>query len=114
MTAMNVIDADGHVEESVAMFERLESHFYARRPLALRFESDTVYGPNNAVWFLDGETYPKLVGKGAVRFVTPTLMEAAHQKPVSVPAQELTDVAARLCDLDDAGIDQQVVYPTLF
>jgi predicted TIM-barrel fold metal-dependent hydrolase len=111
---MTVIDADGHVEESPAMFNFLEKEYYARRPLALGFDRDTVYGPNNAVWFIDGKTYPKLVGKGGVRFVTPTIMESARRKPVSIPAQELTDVEARLRDLDRAGIDRQVVYPTLF
>lgn len=111
---MRVIDADGHVEESVAMFNRLEDGYYDRRPLALGFEQDTIFGPNNAIWLIDGKIYPKLVGKGGVRFSTPTLMETAKQKPVSIPAQELTDVQARLKDLDGAGIDQQVVFPTLF
>lgn len=37
---MRVIDADGHVEESAAMFERLEPEFYPRRPLALGFATD--------------------------------------------------------------------------
>ena len=32
---MTVVDADGHVEESVAMFGRLEKEYYDRRPLAL-------------------------------------------------------------------------------
>jgi aminocarboxymuconate-semialdehyde decarboxylase len=41
-------------------------------------------------------------------------MERARQKSAGIPAQELTDVEARLRDLDGAGIDQQVVYPTLF
>jgi len=111
---MTVIDADGHVEESKAMFSLLEEEFYARRPLALGFEEDTIYGPNNAVWFLDGRTYPKLVGKGGFRFVTPTIMEQAKRKSASIAAQELTDVKARLVDLDKSGIDKQVVYPTMF
>ena len=111
---MVVIDADGHVEESVAMFERLEDEYYPRRPLALGFSADTILGPNNAVWLIDGVAYPKLVGKGGVRFVTPTLMDAAKAKSSSIPAQELTDVPPRLADLDTFGIDQQVVFPTLF
>ncbi len=111
---MKVIDADGHVEESVAMFTRLEDEYVPRRPLALGFDRDTAYGSFNAVWLIDGEVYPKLLGKGAFIFVTPTLMEGAKAKAASIPAQELTDVPARLADLDQAGIDQQVVYPTLF
>ncbi len=111
---MTILDADGHVEESQAMFSFLEKECYGRRPLALGFDQDTVYGECNAVWLIDGKSYPKLTGKGGVRFVTPTLMERAKKKPFSIPAQELTDVKARLADLDRAGIDKQVVYPTLF
>lgn len=111
---MKVVDADGHVEESVAMFECIEPEYYGSRPLALGFEPGTVYGPNNAIWLIEGKAYPKLVGRGGVRFSTPTLMESAKQKPVAIPAQEMTDVPARLRDLDQGGIDYQVVFPTLF
>jgi len=111
---MGAIDADGHVEESVAMFDRIEPAYRDRRPLALQFDLDTAYGRYNAIWLIDGEIYPKMVGKGGVTLGTPTLMERARMKPVSIPAQELTDVGARLGDLDAAGIDKQVVYPTLF
>jgi len=108
------IDADGHVEESTAMFSRLEEEYYPRRPLPLGFGQDTIYGPNNAVWYLDGRTYPKLVGQGGFRFATPTIMEQAKRKSASIPAQELTDVQGRLKDFDSAGIQKQVVYPTMF
>ena len=111
---MNVIDADGHIEESTAMFDLLEKEYYPHRPLPLGFGQDTVYGPNNAIWLLDGQTYPKFVGKGGFRFATPTIMEQAKRKAASIPAQELTDVDARLKDLDTAGIDKQVIYPTMF
>ena len=86
------IDADGHVEESTAMFSRLEEEYYPRRPLPLGFGQDTIYGPNNAVWYLDGRTYPKLVGQGGFRFATPTIMEQAKRKSASIPAQELTEL----------------------
>src|SRR5713226_3916790 len=111
---MSVIDADGHVEESTAMFEFLEREFYPRRPIPLSFDEDTVFGIENAVWLIDARAYPRVVGKGGVRFATPTLMKRAQLKPISIPAQELTDVEARLKDLDRMGIDRQVVYPTLF
>ncbi len=111
---MIVIDADGHVEESGAMFSFLDKEHYARRPLPLGFDEDTVYGIENAIWLIDGKAYPKVVGKGGVRFATPTLMKRAELKRVSIPAQELTDVGARLQDLDRMGIERQVVYPTLF
>ena len=108
---MTVVDADGHVEESVAMFGHMEKEYYDRRPLALGFGTDTILGINNAVWLIDGKAYPKLVGKGGVRFVTPTLMEAAKLKLASIPAQELRDVEARLADLDRAGINSGGALP---
>jgi predicted TIM-barrel fold metal-dependent hydrolase len=111
---MIVVDADGHVEESKATFSFLEKEYYERRPLALGFDRDTVYESHNAVWFIDGKVYPKLVGKGGFTFKTPTIMEGAKEKPFPIGAQEMTDVEARLEDLDRAGIDEQVVYPTLF
>lgn len=111
---MKVIDADGHVEESVAMFDCLEDEYFPRRPLALPFDQDTAYGANNAIWLIDGEAYPRMVGKGRIIFSTPTLMQSAKRKSAPIPAQELTDVEARLRDLDKQGIDRQVVYPTLF
>ena len=88
-----IIDADAHVEESEAMFDRLDKEFRPRRPLPVRFATDTVYGKYNAVWLIDGETYPKLMGKGGTIFRTPTIMEAASLKRESIGAQELTDVA---------------------
>jgi predicted TIM-barrel fold metal-dependent hydrolase len=111
---MIVFDADGHVEESQTTFSFLEKEYFERRPLALGFDSNTVYGSHNAIWFIDGEVYPKVLGKGGFTFKTPTLMEGAKEKPFSIGAQELTDVEARLKDLDRAEIDKQVVYPTLF
>jgi len=109
-----VVDADGHVEESEATFNHLEEEYYGRRPLAVGFPRDTVCGSHNAVWLIDGEIYPKLMGKGGFTFRTPTLMDAAKEKPFSIGAQEMTDVEARLRDLDRIGIEKQVVYPTLF
>ena len=39
-----IIDADAHVEESQAMFDRLDKEYYSRRPLPVRFDGDTVFG----------------------------------------------------------------------
>lgn len=109
-----IIDADAHVEESEAMFRYLEREFYPRRPLAVPLAPDTVLGKYNAVWLIDGETYPKLVGKGGTIFRTPTLMEAASLKRESIGAQELTDIEGRLKDMDKVKIDMQVVFPSMF
>ena len=109
-----IIDADSHVEESPAMFNFLDKQFYHRRPLPVGFASDTAYGDHNAVWLIEGETYPKLVGKGGTIFRTPTLMDSAKLKRETIGAQEMTDVDARVKDMDRMGIDTQIVFPTLF
>src|SRR5918996_2345215 len=109
-----IIDADAHVEESPAMFDRLEKEYHSRRPLAVRFDEDTIFGKYNAVWLIDGETYPKLIGKGGTIFRTPTLMAAAKLKRETIGAQEMTDLDARINDMDRVKIDIQVVFPSLF
>jgi predicted TIM-barrel fold metal-dependent hydrolase len=67
---------------------------------------DTDWEDLNAVWIID----KKVRQAGA----NPTSMAKATAKPVSVPSQELADVDARLADLDTAGIEEQVLYPTLW
>src|SRR5947208_651465 len=81
-----VIDADSHVEESPAMFSFLDKEFYQRRPLPVGLDNDTAYGNYNAVWLIEGETYPKLVGKGGTIFRTPTLMDSAQLKRETIGA----------------------------
>jgi len=77
---MTVIDADGHVLEPPAMFSPLEKEYYGRRPLPLKFDAETVLGKWNAVWFIDGKTYPKLFGRGRTIFSKPTIMKRAQEK----------------------------------
>lgn len=101
---MQVIDADAHVEESVQTWQYLDPEFHPRRPLPVTLPPDTSWGPWNAVWLID-----RKVRQSAA---TPTSMERARDKAVSVPSQELTDVSARLRDLDLFGIEKQVIYPS--
>jgi predicted TIM-barrel fold metal-dependent hydrolase len=101
---MHVIDADAHVEESPTAWQYLDPALYARRPLPVTLPSDTSFGSFNAVWIIDN----KLRQSSA----NPTTMRIAREKGVSIAAQELTDVSARLADLDRFGIAQQVVYPS--
>ena len=101
---MQVIDADAHVEESVQTWQYLDPEFYPRRPLPVTLPPDTQWGPWNAVWLIDQK-----VRQSAA---TPTSMELARKKAISVASQELTDVSARLRDLDLFGIEKQVIYPS--
>lgn len=101
-----VIDADAHVEESVATWEHLDPDFYAYRPLAVRLPEDTCFGKQNAVWIIDY----KLRQFAA----NPTLMKHASEKSVPIPVQELTNVAGRVAAMDAMGVDRQVVFPSLW
>ncbi len=101
---MEVIDADAHVEESVATWQYLDPAYHSRRPIPVTFPPDTSFGDFNAAWVIDN----KLRQSSA----NPTSMRIAQVKGVTIPAQELTDVTARLADLDRFGISRQVVYPS--
>ncbi|HTM08521.1 MAG TPA: amidohydrolase family protein [Verrucomicrobiae bacterium] len=102
--SLRVIDADAHVEESAETWRFLDPEFFPRRPLAAALPPDTSFGEHNAVWIIDH----KLRQSAA----NPTIMERAQKKPISIPSQELTDVGARLSDLDRFGIEKQVIYPS--
>jgi predicted TIM-barrel fold metal-dependent hydrolase len=102
---MQVIDADAHIEESVKTWEFIDPAFYARRPIPVEIPLDTSWGDCNAAWIIDD----RIRRFGA----TPTLMQRAHKKDVEIPSQELTDVKARVRDLDRLGIQKQVIFPSL-
>jgi predicted TIM-barrel fold metal-dependent hydrolase len=112
---MKVVDADAHVEENEAIWEYLDPEFRAQRPVPLKLpEGLAGYGRFNAVWLIEGQVHPKLSGRGWHIMSTPLTSVNAQAKPMSVGAQDMTDVPARLADMDRFGIHYQVVYPTLF
>jgi predicted TIM-barrel fold metal-dependent hydrolase len=104
MESLKVIDADAHVEESNETWQFLDPVFFPRRPVAVALPPDTSFREHNAVWIIDNK-----VRQSAAN---PTLMARAQKKAISIPSQELTDVAARLADLDRFGIEKQVIYPS--
>jgi predicted TIM-barrel fold metal-dependent hydrolase len=110
-----VIDADTHIAESQAMWEMMDANMRGRRPVLLTVPDDTLYGSWNATWLIDGNIFPKPVGKGGFRLITPSASKIqANRKDIRVGCREMTDVPARLADMDRHGIETQVVYPTLF
>jgi len=114
---LKVIDADAHVEECPGTWEFLDPEFRGRKPLPLTFPENTldgIYSRFNAVWLIEGKVFPKGQGRGYHIFATPATSAIAHAKPMPVGAQDMTDVAARLADMDRLGIASQVVFPTLF
>lgn len=110
-----VIDADTHIAESQSMWELMDAEMRHRRPLLLSMPEDTLYKDWNAVWLIDGNIFPKPVGKGGFRLITPSESKIqSSRKDIRVGCREITDPDARLADMDRLGIEVQVVYPTLF
>ena len=110
-----IIDADTHIAESEAMWEMMDAGMRGRRPVLLTMPEDTLYGGWNATWLIDGNIFPKPVGKGGFRLITPSASKVqADRKDIGVGCREMTDIPARLADMDRLGIEMQVVYPTLF
>lgn len=103
---MIVIDCDAHVEEGLETWSYLDPAFHAKRPFTVQFPEDTVFGAHNAAWVIDFKI--RLYGG------TPTIMNRAQQKGAPIGVQELTDVAGRLAAMDEAGLDKQIIFPTLW
>jgi predicted TIM-barrel fold metal-dependent hydrolase len=111
---MRYVDADGHVEESLATFDDkyLDPNFRAQRPRVVAVDG-LVY------WDIDEQLFPRRVGRGCNNLGTPTSYDgrpAIHTagKPESIGCMELTDLGARLKIMDEEGIAIQVLYSTLF
>jgi predicted TIM-barrel fold metal-dependent hydrolase len=111
---MYVVDADAHVMESEATWDYLDPEWRAHRPVPLIFDQDTIYQQWNAVWLIEGRAHPKMAGRGWHIFATPVQQAAAQAKSAAIGAQTLTDVPARLADMDRTGIQVQVILPSLF
>lgn len=112
-----IVDADTHVIESEAMWRFLDEKMWARRPVLVRIPNDTLYKTSNAFWLIDGNIFPKPVGKGGFILATPAAQESksiSTSQNVRVECRELTDPQARLADMDEMGVETQVIYPTLF
>ena len=110
-----VVDADTHIIESEGMWKLLEPSMYPRRPLLLSIPADTVYRNRNAFWLIDSQMFPKGAGRGGFSLSTPSAqLRQTSRTDISIAAREATDPEARINDMDDLGVDVQVLYPTLF
>jgi len=110
-----IIDSDTHIAEPPSMWELMDGAMYPRRPVLASVPEDTLYGPRNAFWLIDGNIFPKPSGKGSFRLVTPSATKLESSRSDStIASREITDPAVRLADMDRLGIDTQVIYPTLF
>src|SRR4051812_13476722 len=110
-----IVDADTHIAESASMWSLFDPGMYPRRPVLLSAPTDTLYEARNAFWLIDGNIFPKPKGKGGFRLVTPSQTELeSRRSDIVIAAREITDPSVRLADMDQLGIDVQVIYPTLF
>ena len=108
------IDVDSHVEEDEATWNYLDPEYAARRPIILNARGQAGLTQYDAFWMVDGRTWPKPVGHGAMVAATPPVSTRALNKPYSVGSQSLADMEARIGDLDRLGLDVQVLFPTIF
>ena len=110
-----VVDADTHICEPAAMWEHMPERMHSRRPVMVSLPTDTIYGRRNALWLIDGNIFPKPAGRGGFSLATPCQSDfGLARTDVEIACREITDVEARLRDMDRLGVDVQVVYPTLF
>lgn len=110
-----IIDADTHISESEAMWAMMDKEIYPRRPVLLKGPEDTLYGPRNAFWLIDGNIFPKPNGKGSFRLITPSASKLETSRgDIHLAYREMTDIPGRLRDMDKLNVETQVVYPTLF
>lgn len=111
---MRVLDADGHIFEPEEMFAGLEEGFYPRRPVIVKLPLDTAAGDGNCVWIVEGKTTPTPTGRGRTFPGAIPGSQSSLTRPTAMGDQTLQDVEARLQGMDHYGIDQQVVFPTMF
>lgn len=112
-----VVDADSHVLEHQGMWENFDEggKMHPQRPLLVNLPEDTSWGGRNAFWLIDGEMFPKAVGRGAYASHTPTTaLYERERTDISLDARQLTDITPRLRDMDARGVEVQIVYSTLF
>ena len=110
-----IIDADTHIAESEAMWALIDDGMKQRRPVIVAAPEDTLYGDFNVLWLIDGNIFPKAAGKGGFRLITPASSKReTGRSDILRASREITDVEARLADMDRAGVAVQVIYPTLF
>jgi len=110
-----VVDADTHIAESNRMWELIDREMYPRRPVLVSVPDDTLYGPRNAFWLIDGNIFPRPVGRASFRLITPSASKHESSRgDIHIACRELTDPQTRLRDMDKLGVELQVIYPTLF
>ena len=113
MKTVDVVDADSHVMEIPETWDYLEEEFRERRPVVVQAEGLPTMPHMDSWWLIDGQIHPRLWGRGTTISGTPLEMTFARQKPFSLGSQGLTDINARLGDMDAYGIQIQVLFSSI-
>ena len=94
---MGYIDTDTHVIESAATWEYLDPADRSLTPTPI--VTDTPGGPPRKLWLIDNLTYSR-DGRPAPGYPPGT--------------GNLDDVPARLREMDELGVETQIIFPTIF
>src|SRR5688572_23222806 len=101
---MPIVDADTHVDECEATWAYLQGPAAKFAPVTVMASNDAVAGrvnvPRNRWWLSEGNLIPR-----AIR-------DDVHHPAQA--AREMHDVQVRLADMDQMGVDIQVLFPTFF
>jgi len=108
-----VFDADAHLMMSPAMWQDLPREYHTRRPRPVEIADVDGFGVRGTGWLIEGRMEPHAYGPGAQGANTPTsVMREFGARGDDLGSQDLSDPAARLCDLDKFGIDAQLLFPS--
>ncbi len=113
MKTVDVVDADSHVMEIPETWDYLEEEFRERRPVVVQAEGLPTMSHMDSWWLIDGQIHPRLWGRGTTISGTPLEMTFARRKSFSLGSQGLTDINARLRDMDTYGIQIQVLFSSI-
>ena len=109
-----ILDADTHIIEHPGIWEFMDKDMYPRRPVIVKAPSDTWYENVNAFWLIDGEIFPRPVGKGSFGLHVPGGDREEQRTDIPDGVRKLTDVPGRLAALERRDVAAEIVYPTLF
>ncbi|MCY4441426.1 MAG: amidohydrolase family protein [Deltaproteobacteria bacterium] len=113
MHKIDVVDADSHVMEVPETWDYLGDEFRDRKPIVVEGEGLATNSHIDAWWLIDGQIHPRLWGPGTTFSGTPLEMKFARDKTFNIGSQGMTDIDARIRDLDAFGIDIQVIYSSI-
>jgi aminocarboxymuconate-semialdehyde decarboxylase len=97
---MPIVDADTHVDETEDTWSYMREGEEEFTPNTAYPKEQDPSRPPMRYWIIDGKRH--------LRFV-----RSDEQTKTTVKSRELIDVDARLRDMDQMGVDVQVMYPTL-